>query len=67
MTEEELQAVKEMHPTGVGIWMDRMHERSTVCLTDVVLYHMPAGDLLEAVGKIETEMKEERNHDTEPG
>ena len=52
-----------MHPTALSIWRDRMHERSTTCLTEVVLYHMPAGDLLEAVGRIENDMKEEKQHD----
>lgn len=63
MTTEELEAIRDMHPTALSIWRDRMHERSTTCLTEVVLYHMPAGDLLEAVGRIENDMKEEKQHD----
>ena len=64
MTEEELDVVKGKHPTAVSIWMDQMHENSTVCLTQVVLYHMPVEDLLESIDRIETEQKEEKEYDT---
>ena len=64
MTEEELNAIKDRHSTAVSIWMDRKHEGSTVALTEALLYYIPAEDFLDAVGRIETEQKEEEKYDT---
>jgi hypothetical protein len=63
MTEKELRYITMSHPTAVSIWLDRMHETSTVVLTDLVVNFMPAEELLDAVGKIKHEQEEERKYD----
>jgi len=63
MTEEELQGIKKLHGTALSIWLDRRHECSTVTLTEALLYYMPAWDLLDALGHIDNEIKEDRDYE----
>jgi len=63
MTEEELSAIKEMHPTALDIWFDHMHEMPMGQVLETLLFHMPAGVLLTSIYNIEADMKESRDND----
>jgi hypothetical protein len=63
MNAEELVAVKEMHPTALTIWHDRMHDLNKGQLIETLLVHMSAGSLLETIGVIEADMAEEKEFD----
>ncbi len=58
MNRDELEAIKEMHPTALNFWYDRMHEMHVAALIESLLFHMPAGTLLESIYNIEKELGE---------
>ena len=58
MTEEELGAIKEMHPNALDVWYDRRFEVPVAQLVEEVLVYMPAGDLMEQLLEIEKDIAE---------
>jgi hypothetical protein len=54
VTEEELGAIKEMHPSAFSIWIDQMFEERTVAQhVEDLLFYMPAGVLMTFIMEIE--------------
>jgi hypothetical protein len=66
MTEDELTAVKDMHPTALSIWYDRMFDMPIVQLIEKLLSYMSAGDLMDCIYDIETDQKKEVEYDNGP-
>jgi len=58
MTEEELEAIKDMHPTALNIWYDRIYEAPVAQLVESMLAYMPAGALMEHLLEIEKDIAE---------
>ena len=58
MTDEELGAIKEMHPSALDVWYDRIFEVPVAQLVEDLLRHMPAGDLMEQLLEIEKDIAE---------
>ena len=59
MTDEELGAIKEMHPNALNVWTDRRFEDVSVAqLVEDLLFYMPAGDLMEQLLEIEKDIAE---------
>ena len=58
MTEEELGAIKEMHPNALNVWTDRKFEVPVAQLVEDLLKYMPAGDLMEQLLEIEKDIAE---------
>ncbi len=63
MNTEELVAVKDMHPTALRVWHDRMHDLNKGQLIETLLVYMEAGQLLEFIQLIEADIAEEKEHD----
>ena len=58
MTDEELGAIKEMHPNALNVWTDRRFEVPVAQLVEDLLRYMPAGDLMEQLLEIEKDIAE---------
>ena len=58
MTDEELGAIKEMHSNALNIWHDQRFEVPVATLIEGLLFHMPAGDLMEQLLEIEKDIAE---------
>lgn len=58
MTDEELGAIKEMHSNALNVWTDRKFEVPVAQLVEDLLFHMPAGDLMEQLLEIEKDIAE---------
>ena len=59
MTDEELGAIKEMHPNALNVWTDRRVEDVSVAqLVEDLLFYMPAGVLMEQLLEIEKDIAE---------
>lgn len=66
MTNEELEAIRDMHPNALNVWNDRMFEMPVIQLVETILAWMPAGDLLAIIYKIEADIKESLDDDNGP-
>ena len=58
MTDEELGAIKEMHPNALNVWTDQRFEVPVATLIEGLLFYIPAGDLMEQLLEIEKDMAE---------
>jgi len=58
VTDEELGAIKEMHPNALNVWTDRRFEVPVAKLIEGLLFYMPAGDLMEQLLEIEKDIAE---------
>jgi len=59
VTEEELGAIKKMHPNALNVWTDRRFEDVSVAqLIEEVMFYMPAGALMKQLLGIEKDIAE---------